>query len=206
MVTPLLRKSSDTGIFGNKSMGKTMTMTFIGLVYYFMDYLVFSNYTVKYPHIRIDSLTSFDLVRKYPQSKKKVILMEDFERWVNSRNVKEKKNYDINSICIDNGKNNASIVYTSKRPMAVDISLRDTVDVAIETEPILPVRCNTGNKVLDRYVNNLWSDDLEMIWIKIKAFDNNLDPIGDNPFYLTNPVFVGSLYNTQEILEEFKEE
>lgn len=182
-----------------------MTMTFIGWVFYLMGYMVFCNYWVKYNHVRIDSLDSFELIRKYPQNIKKVVLMEDFERWVHSRNSKEKKNMDIDTICIDNGKNNASTIYTSKRPMAVDIALRDTVNIAIETNIFLPVRCNTGIKKLDDYVNELWMDDLEMIWIRIKAFDNDLRPLPNQPFYLTNPMVVKDWYNTQEIIEDLKE-
>ena len=202
MVTPLIRKSNDIGIFANKSKGKTMLMTFLGLLFYLRGAIVFSNYWVKYPHIFIESLRDLDKIKKYPLNTPKVFLAHDFERWVHSRKATSKLNIDISTIILDFGKCNCTLIYDSKRPMAIDISLRDTTDVFIEVDLILPFYPNTGNSELDKKILEIWSNDLEMLMLRIQPFDCNLNPL--SPFYLYNLHIWGTLYHTQEFANEIQ--
>lgn len=199
---PLKRKSFDILLVGNKSYGKTLTMTAIGEQAKNQNYIVFSNYPLAYPHILIDTLRGFDLIGQYPQNQKKIILMEDFEKWVHSRNAQEKQNLDIVTICADNGKNNASLVSTTKRPMAIDISVRDTTDIVIEASLIMPYLLNTGHPELDTAIMKFWATDFSKLFVKLKCFDSNLNYLGTK--YLTDLVRIGQLYDTQGIITTLK--
>jgi len=201
-MTEIKRKSIDIGIFGNKSYGKTLTMTALAFFYWLNGYIIFSNYLVGFPHVLIDEILGLKRVGEYSQDIKKLLIMEDFERWVHSRNAATKTNIDVNTICMDNGKNNASLIYTSKRPMAIDIGLRDTTDYFIETKMIMPFKPNTGNKKLDDIIISIWAEKFEMLWVKISAFDSSSKPLPVQ--YLTNLPFWGGLYNTQEKVPDIK--
>lgn len=199
---PLKRKSFDVLLVGNKSYGKTLTMTAIGETAQKTGYLVFSNYPLTYPHILIDTLRGFDLIGQYPQNLKKIVLMEDFEKWVHSRNAQEKQNLDIVTICADFGKNNTSLCSTTKRPMAIDISLRDTTDIVIEANMIMPYVVNTGFPELDQAIMNFWATDFSKLFVQLRCFDPNLKYLGTK--YLVDCVRVGQLYDTQNIISVLK--
>jgi hypothetical protein len=202
MYIPLKRKGIDICISGNKSYGKTLTMTALGVQFFLLGYKVFSNYHLEIPHIRIDDIDGFKLLSKYPQSMKKIVLLEDFEVWLHSRNASKDTNLEIGQIIINNGKNNASTIYAIKRAMAIDIGLRDTTDFFIECRLVLPLKVKTGNSEFNDFLFDLWSNDFSKLWVELSVFDSNLNSFPK--MYLKNLPFWGSLYNTQEIVKELK--
>lgn len=201
MVTPLIRKSQSIGIFALPSMGKTILMTYLGLLYWLMGYRVFSNYWLAFPHHLITTLDDIKNIGLYPKHEKKVFLAEDFERWVNSRLASTTANVTMGSITMDFGKNNCSLVYTAKRSAIIDINIRDITTTFIEVTMILPMRWETPNPEVSKILNKLMEDDLEQLWIKVNAFDCDLQPKGPTK-YLWNLDMWGKLYHTQEIVPE----
>lgn len=203
MVTPLLRKSTTIGIFANPSQGKTILMTFLGLLFWLRGYRVFSNYWVAFPHVLIESLEDLKKIGLYPAWEKKVALMEDFERWINSRLASTKQNISMGAVTMDFGKNNCSLIYTAKRSAIIDINVRDISSIFIEVKLILPFKLDSPNPELNKLINALWSDDLEKLWVEIHAFDGDLAPIGPT-MYLRSLELWGKLYHTQEIVPELR--
>lgn len=203
MVTPLIRKSTTIGIFANPSQGKTILMTFLALLFWLRGYRVFSNYWLAFPHILIESLEDLKKIGLYPPFEKKVAVMEDFERWINSRLASTKQNINMGAITMDFGKHNCSLIYTAKRSAIIDINVRDISSVFVEVKLILPFKLESPDPELNKFINMLWSDDLEKLWIEIHAFDGDLKPIGPT-MYLRNLHVIGKLYHTQEIVPELK--
>ena len=83
--TRLWRSTYDIGIFGKKGSGKTMYMSYLGFCAQQEGYTIYSNYSLNYPHIRIRTMEDFNLIFKEDPVQKKILLLDDGERWLNSR-------------------------------------------------------------------------------------------------------------------------
>lgn len=183
-LTPLKRKSFDIGIFGPKNRGKTMLM--VSLLKKRLDagHIIISNLPLEFEHIYIDSLAKFKCIRNLPIDQPKTFAGDDFERWALSR--QSSSNIDLNSICLDFGKLNTSLIFTAKRPMAIDISLRNQCDLYYFVELVS----------LDGS-NDLF---LEKLGIRYQIFDYEGRYLGNKT--LINLTKYANMYNTQYLVSE----
>jgi hypothetical protein len=128
---PVARGSETIGISGKRDCGKTLFG--VGLVYdkYRRGSLVFSNVSLRFPFMKVDSLA--DIVRIYEADpdRRKVLFFDDVDRILHARNFSFNKN--LNDILMDFGKISCDIVFCSKMgPLSegksVDVALRDATD------------------------------------------------------------------------------
>lgn len=195
--TRIIRNSYDIGIFGKKSAGKTLYMSYLGyLNYKLFDSIVFSNYWVNFPHVFVDNIEDLNKIYDYPIEKRKVFLGDDFERWFNSRTSMQKINKELTEILLDWGKINCSLIYTVKRLFAIDISLRaGTCEYCF---PQLEVKYSSDSVEL----NGIMSNYLDFLQLRVIRYDEDYNELPD--LLVSNLVDIGRLYRTTEQVTKIK--
>jgi len=172
-------------------------MTYLGyLNYKLFDAVVFSNYWVNFPHVLVDNVEDLKYIYEYPILRRKVFLGDDFERWFNSRTSLTKINKELTEILLDWGKINCSLIYTVKRLMAIDLSLRSgTCEYAF---PQLEVRYRSDNDKLNKTMKNY----LDFLQLRVIRFDEDYNELPDLIIY--NLKDVSKLYHTIEKVDPIK--
>jgi hypothetical protein len=193
----LIRTSYDIGIFGKKSAGKTILMSYLGYLHYkIYGSLIFSNYHVNYPHIRIRSIEDLNHIYDYNIRLPKVFLGDDCERWFNSRTSLRKINKELNEILLDWGKINCSLIYTAKRIMAMDIALRDGTCEFVFPELMLKWVSD------DDDLNSLMVGYLNFLKLRCIRFNDDFEVLPDIEYY--DLVGMSKLYNTVEKVDKIE--
>ena len=188
----LKRQSYDIGLFGKKSTGKTLILSFLGYLKYKQGATIYSNYPLNIPHKYINTLQDLNEIYKENPNKVKIFLGDDFERCFNSRNTRGQINKELNDILLDWGKINCSLYYTAKRSMAIDIGLRDS------TSEFWFPELKQGYKSENPNINKQLKDYLNFLYINITRFDENLDTLPSiRVFRLQNIV---PIFDTQTII------
>lgn len=185
------RTSKDICLMGNKGVGKTTVLTLLGFLnWYIFDAEVYSNYVLTFPHILIDSFEEFDKI-SFSDSKK-VYLGDDFEYWFHSRNWK--KNINLSEVLLFWGKKSCSLIYSTKRPMAIDVSLRDSTvefwDVSL--------RQRVYNK--DKFKNEFLKKYLNFLMIECLRLNSDLDDLGT--LRIKDLVAVSRLFDTKGMVNK----
>ena len=193
---PLIRQSKDIGIFGKKGVGKTTILSLLGfLEWYFYNTVIYSNFHVNYPHIRVRNRSDFDKIPN--DNRRKKFLGDDFEFWFSSYESINKKTKHLNEVILNWGKKNTSLTYTAKREMGIQKSLREsTIEFwELSLKPLY--------KHPDAIKNNELKGYLNFLYIYVSRFDENIDPL---PSYkIKNLDKMAILFNTKEIIEELKD-
>lgn len=188
----LKRQSKDIGLFGKKGVGKTTLLVLKSFMEFMLyDAQVYSNFNLGFPHVRIKSLKDFDRIPN--DDKRKVFLGDDFEFWFNSRNVSSKLNKDLVDVLLNWGKKNVSLVYSAKREMAIDKSLREsTIEFwELNLKQTIYNKDVTKNNILKKYLN--------FLYIEVERYDQNLD--GLPSFRIKNLQHIVPLFDTKEIID-----
>lgn len=192
-IKELIRRSFDLGIFGKKNEGKGLVMSTLGcLQHYYNGAIVFSNYKLNYPHVFLRSVDDIRLIYKYPKHIRKIALFDDFERSVLSRLSHSKLNITISDLLLDFGKINCSIYVDLKRSMALDLSIRESLN------QFWFVSRRLSYKSCDPDVNEIMNKYLNFQNIYVCRYDEDLNEL--NSITFNNLHLLGCLYNTQEII------
>lgn len=192
-LVPVRRTTKDIGLFGKKGVGKTTILTLLALIEnYCFGTEIYSNYNLRIPYIKINNLEDFDRITT--DKNRKVFLGDDFEYWFNSRSSHSKKNIQLNDVLLFWGKKNCSLVYTSKRELAIDKSIREsTMEFwELELKPIFRHPNKYCNRVLWNYLN--------FLYIYVTRFDHNLNEL--KPFKIYNLHKIVPYFDTSEIIED----
>lgn len=193
----LNRVTKDIGIFGKKGTFKTTVVVLYG----FLEKILFNteiysnikNLGFNYTYVK----NLEDLNEIFTNYNRKLFIGDDFERWFFSRNWQ--RNTALNDLLLDWGKYYCSIIYDAKREHAIDIGLRDATSEFWYNEPYLFIKSNTGNIKLDRINNNILKKYANFINIRIKRFNENLEPITQD-LIIKNLPYIMKLFDTHETI------
>ena len=167
------RSSKDIGLFGKKGSGKSTLLSILGFLHYMVGTEVYTNYDVNFPHIEVHRL--IDLMNIPFDQKRKVFLGDDFDFWFQSRSASSSVNRSLNDILMFWGKNNLSLIYTAKRPMAIDIGLRES------TSEFWDVQLSMNDKKDSDLPNK--KEYMNYLMLYIDRFDDQFDYIGNLRIY-----------------------
>lgn len=187
-MTELSRVSRDICFFGSKGSGKTLAQTFYGLRAYLSGFNVYSNYHLNFPY------TPLRCIDDIQQAHDGLVLFDDLEQWLSSRNWKKAENTQVLQIILQGGKRRLTVLFSCKRPENVDVLLRDTVDYWCRCT-MVPKNINSPSLEED-------IKQLENLLVQIEVFDDNVDPV--NVTYIDNLELFGSLYSTREEIEKLE--
>lgn len=112
-------------ISGHKRAGKTLFTTLLGYGYYKKGWDVYSNFWLKFPHIRIESFSQ--LIGLHPTNS--VLLFDEFHIWTDSRESASKKNKVIGWYVSNTGKDHVHLIFNSHRLDQVDKRIRRLTDM-----------------------------------------------------------------------------
>ena len=188
-----IRSSKDIGLFGVKGVGKTTILSMIGFIrWYFNDVDVYSNIPLSYPYYFIESLEDFDEI--CVDGRNKIFIGDDFDYWFESRGYSSKVNKQLNEILMFFGKKSTSLVYSAKREMAIDKSLRESTVEFWELELCQrvvhpdPVK----NRLLKQYMN--------FLFVLVNRYDRNLAEL---PSYrIQNLHQICQLFDTRHMISK----
>lgn len=163
---------------GKKRTGKTTFLTLIGYMCYLAGIPVASNYKLGYPYTFIRNSTDFKRLRNC------ICLLDDFNKWASSKMIKHKKSEIFGSIINDSGKNNVSIIYSTKYMMQILKSIRH------ETDYIVFIELSRDKHKVPYY-------------LRYDMFDFSMDMPGsriETKGYMTAPIF--NMFNTSEVIKQ----
>ncbi|MEO5351484.1 MAG: ATP-binding protein, partial [Magnetococcus sp. YQC-3] len=160
----LSRVSRDICFFGSKGSGKTLGMTYYGLRAYLSGLNVYSNYHLEFPHKRLQSIDDIMGARDG------LVLLDDLEAWLSSRNWKSKENKQVMQIILQGGKRRLTVLFSCKRPENIDVLLRDTTDFWCRCT-LIPKSLN-GCPDFEEYIKYL-----DNLLLCIEVFDDSVEPV-----------------------------
>jgi len=129
---PLKRSSVDLCFYGDKGSGKTLVMTYYAFCEYCKGKTVYSNYNLNFPHKRIESL---DMLSDMSNC---CFVGDDFESWLSSKFRSNKEKAGVLEASLNFGKRNVSpFLWSCKRPLEIDKTLRYTVDYFVHCNFVL---------------------------------------------------------------------
>ena len=173
-------------------------MILIGFLRFKQGYMIFSNMdNIKFPYTYCGSVDDLKEITKLDKSIKKMFLGDDFERWYNGRRASSKLNLDLNSITLDFGKCNCSLLYTCKYFSIMDMALKMTtsefwnIDLVCYKYPV-----NESIDLLE------WADHLENLAIQIKGINSSGEELRDR--YVIRLHKWVSLYDTLGTVKNVK--
>ena len=164
---------------GKKRTGKTTFMTLAGYMAHLRGIPIASNYHVNYPHLFIKNSKDFGRLRNC------LCLLDDFNKWASSRITQHKKTVLFSSVVNDAGKNNVSIIYSTKYIMQITKPIRHETDYVIRVK-------------LDRSRTKRIP-----LQINISMFEFAMDMLGEeiwNGAYATIPIL--PLFDTSEVVKQ----
>ena len=115
-------------IVGSMGNGKTLTMTYLGLLLYQTGNKIYSNYPVKYPHTPI---LNPDDIKKI---KNGVFLGDELWSWLDARESHKSKNKFVSSILLKSRKKGYDIFHTAQFRSQPDKRLREHTDFFVIPE------------------------------------------------------------------------
>lgn len=126
-------------------------MTYFAFLLWLKGYDIYSNYHLEFPYSPIKTLENFNNV------KDGVLLCDDFENWVSSkfRSANEKK--DVLNASLQFGKRNINyFIWSCKRPLEIDKTLRQTIDYFVECNMELKYMPSKKYDIdfLEKYLDN----------------------------------------------------
>ena len=198
MVTPIARQSNDICFFGLKGSGKSLAMGYYAFKKYLADYEIFSNYAFIFPYTPVKSL--YDVQNLMEQTeKKKILIIDDAERWLDSKFLTLGQKKGLLNLTLDLGKAGygCDIWFSGKRPVAIEKGLRATTDLWIECTMVLKnYDLKSYNEFLDykRYLDNYM--------IQMDTYDGNLEYVCTS--YLDNLPVWGELYDTKQTIKKLE--
>jgi len=187
-LTPLKRTSNNLCLYGPPGTGKTLETTHEGFWRYIEGDGVFANYPLLFPNDPDEGFyqaTYFDKLPKLNEdlddceSKRKLIIGDDFERYASSKFKYNLEKKDLVDIILDWGKQNIDFIWTCKRPLEVDKSIRGPTLNYARISKYLKVMPKTiqeyefYKEYLDFYYLEIMLMDLETgLPLEIKNLDN----------------------------------
>lgn len=191
----IIRKNFDIGLMGLKSEGKTLVMSYMLFILYLNGYKVFSNYTLNFPHHKIDSMNDFQKIYDlYDINVNKVVALDDIEYIFSSKFTNKEVSRKISDITLFLGKQNCSFFYSTKRSMAVLIDIRESSTNEFWFPRKVRYKYNS-----DKFYDEIMDDYLNNYKIVIDRYDVNLDPL--KPLEIKGIENLVCLYDTQEMIK-----
>ncbi|MEO5350244.1 MAG: hypothetical protein H7836_11425 [Magnetococcus sp. YQC-3] len=164
-------------------------MTFYGLRAYLQGLNVYSNYHLEFPHKRLQSIDDIMHARDG------LVLLDDLEAWLSSRNWKSKENQQVMQIILQGGKRRLTVLFSCKRPENVDVLLRDTTDFWCRCT-LIP-KTVSPDMDFEEYIKYL-----DNLLLCIEVFDDSVEPV--NITYIDDLPLYASLYSTREEVEKLE--
>ena len=116
---------------GKPRTGKTLHMSIMAHDDYKKGYSIFSNYTLKFPHVQMtvkDMLSiPFDDVERNP----KTLCIQEADKVFDSRRSMRNENVLLSSLTGQSGKRNLNIYYDTQFFNRIDMALRDVTEYAV---------------------------------------------------------------------------
>jgi hypothetical protein len=196
-----------TCFYGEKSGGKTISMSKEAYCRYKQGQKIYSNYHLSFPHtiITVNDLIEFAENGLYFGNT--TFCLDELHLWFNARRSGKKRNIIFNFFLTQSAKNDCDVLYTTQYTRQVDILIR------INTE----ISCKSYSKSLVWEYNNSkpklyknWRPKNNINYFKIKTwvynhiikFEEDRDVV-INKMYYANPYF--KLYNTREVIKQQKD-
>lgn len=124
------------GIFGDVGSGKTLTMTKYAYFHYLMGYNIYSNYTLAFPHKKIDAEFLKDVAKGEIDDfeGKNAFFLHEFDVWIDSRSSMKESNKIISYFIKQVRKKRIKLFYDCQIYETVDVRLRRLTKKKIECE------------------------------------------------------------------------
>lgn len=172
-------ETNDVMFYGRKGAGKTISMVALSLMIKERepDMVIYSNFHFArgFQYVFLETFDDLALMNNG------ICLLDDSERFVDSRLLSNSEKKRLLDICLDFGKNNMAVWYSCKRPLAVDKALRSVTSRFIRCERI-PLQDG-------RFGIDLQTYDYQCM---------------DRPLFrtiITDLEYYGSFYDTNEIVK-----
>jgi hypothetical protein len=121
-------------IVGTIGTGKTLAMVWRAYELAKRGHPIYANIDLAgIPYTKINTLDDFDSIRGIP-GKEAIVLMDEFWRWLDSRQWKKDKNNTLTKLIMYSRKRNFWIFYTVQRFHMMEKRIRDITDAVIEPE------------------------------------------------------------------------
>lgn len=170
-------------------------MTYFGVQAYLNGYDIFANYHLKgIPYVFIDCMDDLSKPIELDHGQRKVFLCDDIEYWFNSRMYKSDINREISKITLLYGKVSCSTIWSAKRGMALDNSLREITDYFCEVDLELAFRS------CDKRVDDDLHRWLNYLRIVVPVLDNCGNLVDMK--YLYNLDVWARFYDTREFIRD----
>lgn len=186
----LSRISRDICFFGSKGSGKTLAMTYYAVRAYLDGYTIYSNYHLNFPY------TPLRCIDDIQGAHDGLVLFDDLEAWLSSRNWKSKENTQVMQIILQGGKRRLTVLYSAKRPENIDVLLRDTTDYWIRCSLMM------NQEVCDQVDFEEKARYLDNLTLRMEVFDDDVESV--NITYLNDLEVYADLYNTFQEIEKLE--
>lgn len=167
-------------------------MTYYGWRKWLDGYNVYSNYQLNFPYKRLKRLSDIETANNG------ILLLDDLEAWLSSRQWKSKESQEIMQIILQGGKRNLDLIYSCKRPENIDVLLRDTTDYWVKCN-LLP---NFVAKDIIDFENK--ASEIENLAVQLEVYDYNVELV--NTTYIKDLEIYCHLYSTYEEISKFESE
>lgn len=190
--TPLKRISYDFCFYGAKGSGKTIAMCYFALFFFLKGYTICANFDLSIPYIRIRNLEDIK------QMKNCVFLGDDFEAWASSKFLTNKDKKELLECTLNFGKRNIIFIWSCKRPLEIDKTLRATsIDYFVKCKMLL----KNSPVTYKNYIED--SKFLDAHLIEMEVY-NSINLKLDRVVYLDNLDVWCKLYRTEEEIQQLE--
>lgn len=191
-------------ITGLQNSGKTLYMTYLGFLAFLNGKTILTNYSVNFPHFRIDKDFLFFLAREQPPLKNCCFLFDELWLWLDCRNSQE--NTIGTYFFLQSSKDDSYIYLTAQHNEQNERRIRKNLHritncsrVLYKNKKFVAIDCE--DRFLDEehgydkdIIDNLYIECVNFKRIIVSMFS---DLIPDNKVYIkAKPIF--KLYNTKE--------
>jgi hypothetical protein len=166
---------------GPPRIGKTLALTFIGYYDRKKGRKIYANYPVYYEHYHLPTPESIlDFGFKDMDISPKTFLIQEADKWFDSRASWREENRILTSFTGQSGKRNIDIYYDSQFPTRIDKGLRDVTNFKVDCDVL---RDDNENPII---FIQYWND----VWHPHKSFERRY------PWFIMEPFY--KLYKTVE--------
>lgn len=157
-------------------------MTLLAYLAHMRGIPIASNYQLAFPYYHVRNSKDFKKLKNC------LCLLDDFNKWASSRITKHKKTELFSSVVNDSGKNNVSIIYSTKYLMQITKPIRHETDYLIKIEMVRG-RDNNLRPIPVQMTMHMFEWAVEVVGELIGSYTYN-----------TLPVF--QMFDTSEIIRQ----
>jgi len=193
---------------GYQNSGKTLAMTYFLYMYYKRGYTIYSNYSLSFPHKKINKKTLIEFATSDKQFNKCIIAIDEIHIYFDSRSFSSKANKIFSYLVLQSSKRDVHIFGTTQEFMNIELRLRTNCNLRIFCNRFIKQLVSKKNKdyVFNevksnvRKLNGVMNDRLYIRCLMLNKRIENVSVIVDRKekYIKAKPLF--DLYNTRELI------